>query len=298
MVIALDRDRPATAAPTAADASTMFSELRPAYCLLGAPLAGVIAGVALAIVASDGPSAVEIVRPVLVVLWAAAGLLLGLRRRRERLAPIVLGGALLGAVGTLAAAMLAHRVLDGSAELAWDVALRFAAALLPAVALHLMLGLVDGRLATPIRRNTVLGGYITGCLIGVGLFANREHVLVWPLVVFWLAASAIGLYAAHARYVKAGAEDRRRMQWIGWGMAVAAEAAFVVIALRLLIDWPDDPGAVALALTGFVPVGLACGTLPRMVARVDRLLTHTVAARRADGAGRRHLRRGDPRPRP
>jgi signal transduction histidine kinase len=277
MVIALDRDVPATASPAAAGASTTFAELRPAYCLLGAPLAGVIAGVALAIVAADGPSAVEVVRPILVVLWAAAGLLLGLRRRRERLAPIVLGGALLGAVGTLAAAMLAHRALDGSAELAWDVALRFAAALLPAVALHLLLGLVDGRLATPIRRNTVLVAYATGAVLGVGLLANRERVLVWPLVVFWLAALAIGLYAAHARYVKAGAEDRRRMQWIGWGMAVAAEAAVVVIALRLLSGWPDDAGAVALALTGFVPVGLACGTLPRMIARVDRLLTHTVA---------------------
>ena len=197
MVIALDRDPPGTASPAAADASTTFAELRPAYCLLGAPLAGVIAGVALAIAAADGPSAVEIVRQILVVLWAAAGLLLGLRRRRERLAPIVLGGALLGAIGTLAAAMLAHRALDGSAELAWDVALRFAAALLPAVALHLLLGLVDGRLATPIRRNTVLLGYATGAVIGVGLLANREHVLVWPLVVFWLAALAIGLYAAH-----------------------------------------------------------------------------------------------------
>ena len=180
-MILLDRDRAATAAPTAADASTTVSELRPAYCLLGAPLAGVIAGVALAIAAADGPSAEEIVRPILVVLWAGAGLLLGLRRRRERLAPIVLGGAIVGAVGTLAAAMLAHRDLDGSAQLAWDVALRFATALLPAVALHLLLALVDGRLATPIRRSTVLGGYITGCLIGVGLLANREHVLVWPM---------------------------------------------------------------------------------------------------------------------
>jgi signal transduction histidine kinase len=276
MVIALDRDVPATASPAAAGAST-YAELRPAYCLLGAPLAGVLAGVALWIAAAGGPSAVEIVRPILVVLWAAAGLLLGLRRRRERLAPIVLGGALLGAVGTLAAATLAHRALDGSAELAWDVALRFAAALLPAVALHLLLGLADGRLATPIRRNTVLAGYASGAAIGLGLLANREHLLVWPLAVFWLAALAIGLYAAHARYVKAGAEDRRRMQWVGWGMAVAAEAGVVVVALRLLSDWPDDAGAVALALTGFVPIGLGCGTLPRMVARVDRLLTHTVA---------------------
>ena len=62
MVIALDRDVPATASAAAAGAPTTFAELRPAYCLLGAPLAAVIAGVALAIAAADGPSAVEVVR--------------------------------------------------------------------------------------------------------------------------------------------------------------------------------------------------------------------------------------------
>ena len=100
---------------------------------------------------------------------------------------------------------------------------------------------------------------------------------MWPLVVLWLAALCVGVYGAHVRYVKAGAEDRRRLQWVGWGMAVAAEAAVVVVALRLLLHWPDDVGVIVLALTGFIPIGLACGTLPRMVARVDRLLTHTVA---------------------
>ena len=175
MVIALDRDVPVPTSPASAGAST-FAELRPAYCLLGAPLAGIIAGAALVVAAADGPSAVEIVRPILVVLWATAGLLLGLRRRRARLAPIVLGGALLGAVGTLAAAMLAHQALDGSAELAWDVALRFAAALLPAVALHLLLGLADGRLATPIRRNTVLAGYASGAAVRVGWPTLRARV--------------------------------------------------------------------------------------------------------------------------
>ena len=43
----------------------------------------------------------------------------------------------------------------------WEVILRFSAAVLPAVALHLMLGLADGRLATTVRRNTVLAGYVT-----------------------------------------------------------------------------------------------------------------------------------------
>jgi signal transduction histidine kinase len=60
-------------------------------------------------------------------------------------------------------------------------------------------------------------------------------------------------------------------------MAVATEAAIVVGALALLADWPSNPGVVALALTGLVPISLVFGAIPRMVARVDRLLTHTVA---------------------
>ena len=94
---------------------------------------------------------------------------------------------------------------------------------------------------------------------------------------FWLVATCIGVYGAHVRYVKAGAEDRRRLQWVGWGMAVAAEAASSSSPCDCSSTGPSDVGVVVLALTGFIPIGLACGTLPRMVARVDRLLTHTVA---------------------
>jgi signal transduction histidine kinase len=106
--------------------------------------------------------------------------------------------------------------------------------------------------------------------------ADRQQVSVWPLVVLWVAALGFGMYASHVRYIKAGAVDRRRMQWVGWGMAVATEGALVVIALRLLTDWPQHPGAVALGLTALIPVALALGAVPGMVARVDRLLTHTV----------------------
>ena len=167
MVIALDREVPASASPAAADPRRSPSCVRRTAC---SPPRWRWSSPAprLVIAAADGPSPVEIVRPVLVVLWAAAGLLLGLRRRHDRLAPIVLGGALVGAIGTLAAAMIAHRSLDGSAGVRLGVTVRFAAALLPAVALHLLLGLADGRLATPIRRNTVLAGYVAGAAIGVG----------------------------------------------------------------------------------------------------------------------------------
>ena len=226
---------------------------------------------------TDDPLPVEIVRPAVVVLWAVAGLVLGVRRRHDRLAPIVLLGAILGGAGSLAATMIEHRSLDGAAAFGWDLTLRLTAALLPAAAMHLLFGLADGRLATPIRRRAVVAGYVLGAAVGVAAMAERDRLVIWPNALQWIAALGIGLYAANVRYAKAGAVDRRRMQWVGWGIAVATEAGIVVVALRLLTDWPDHGAAVALAITGLVPLAITLGTLPTMVARVDRLLTHTVA---------------------
>ena len=105
-----------------------------------------------------------------------------------------------------------------------------------------------------------------------------------------MAALGIGVATCHQRYVRAGAEERRRIQWIGWGLTVTAEAVLVIIALRLLSDWPDSPGAAALAITGLIPLSVIAGTFPKLVARVDRLLTHTVALAGPDCARARRVR--------
>ena len=229
-------------APSVAPSAPAFAPLRPAYCLLVGPIAVALALVGLAVAASDEASAVELVRPFVVALWAVAGLALGVRRRHDRLAPIVLAGAVVGGAGTLAAAMVAHRSLDGVIAVGWDLALRATAALLPAVAMHLLFGLADGRLATPIRRRAVVTGYLAAAVVGAGLMADRDRVVIWPVALLWALALGFGIHASHVRYVKAGAVDRRRMQWIGWGMAVATEATIVVVALRLLTDWPRTSG--------------------------------------------------------
>ena len=205
------------------------------------------------------------------------GLLLGLRRRHERLAPIVLGGAIVGSVGTLAAAMIAHRSLDGVQPLRPGTSrCGSLPALLPAVALHLLFGLADGRLATPIRRNAVIAGYVIGATIGLVLLADREHLIVWPSSCSGSSPSASACtpptpaMSGRGRGPAPDAVDR-----LGHGGRRRGDRRHR--RAPVLTDWPDNAGAVALAFTGFVPVGLACGTLPRMVARVDRLLTHTVA---------------------
>jgi signal transduction histidine kinase len=247
------------------------------------PLVGVIAAlpaVGLAIgslLVGSKPTAAEVVRAVLVVLWAAAGMALLVRRRQTRLGPLVLVGATIGAVGALASAVDSHRAPSGAAGLLADLGVRLAATLLPAVALHFLLALPNGFLATPGRRRGALTMYVTSGIVGIALLSDRDRVVIWPLVLLWLLALGCGVAGAHSRYVSAGATDRRRMQWVGWALAVGAEAVLVVIALSALTSHPNHPAAWAVAVTGVVPLALIASTFSKAVARVDRLVTYTVS---------------------
>ena len=280
MKVLVGPDAPAAShrAPRAATTDVAASELKPAWCLLAAPVAVGVALAGLVVSAdADGPSATQIVGAFLVVLWAAAGVALGVRRRQDRLGPIVLAGAIVGGVTSLAEALVASARLDDSTDDLAAVALRLGLTLLPAFALHMFVALPDGRLTSRARQRTVVAGYVVGLVVGGLLCLDLDTIATWPIVALWIVALASGIYAASLRYRVAGAVERRRMQWIGWGITVCAEGVLVMIALRLLTEWPHDPGAVALAMTGLVPIAIIAGTQPTMVARVDRLLTHTVA---------------------
>ena len=263
-------------AATAAAPETAV-ELRPAWCLLAAPVAVALAVAALVVArGGDGVTASQVIGAVLVTLWALAGLSLGVRRRHDRLGPIVLAGAVLGGGLCLAQAVGGRDDLDEWQDTA-AIAVRLLACLLPAVALHMLTSLPDGRLRSTTRRRGVIAGYVVALVTGGVMCLDLDDVAAWPVALLWVAALGIGVATCHQRYVRAGAEERRRIQWIGWGLTVTAEAVLVIIALRLLSDWPDSPGAAALAITGLVPLSVIAGTFPKLVARVDRLLTHTVA---------------------
>jgi len=236
-----------------------------------------MAAAGFAVAATDDPLAIELVRPAVVVLWAAAAAFLALQRRRERLCVIVVTCAVIGGAGTWAAAAVRHGSLTGGASLLADAGVRLSLALLPAVALHLLVALPDGRLTKSSQRLAVIVGYAASAAVGLALLVDRSRLIAWPLVALWVVDLAVGLSLSHDRYRTAGAVDRRRLQWFGWGVAVATEAALVVAALRVLSGWPDHVAAVALALTGLLPFALVAGAMPKLVARVDRLLTHTVA---------------------
>jgi signal transduction histidine kinase len=151
-----------------------------------------------------------------------------------------------------------------------------AAFLLPAVGLHVLLGLPYGRIASGGRRTTAIAGYAIGGAAAVVAVLTSSHNAL-ALLALWALVALIGLPAAHSTYLKTGGLERQRLQWMGCGAAVAAEAVVVVGALRLLVDWPHGLGAAAGACTTVVPIALAASASPRLAARADRLLVHTVS---------------------
>ncbi len=253
-------------------------ELGTAWCFLAAPLAAALCVAGLVVASgSEGPTQAQFVGALLTALWAAAGVALGWRRRSERLGPIVMAGSVVAGIVCLSQAVVVDAAVGSSAEDLAAVALRGSLAALPAFALHMFLSLPDGRLKTAGRRRSALVGYSLAVAVGASLIVDLDDLQVWPVVALWAAAIVAGAYGTLLRYRVVGAVERRRIQWIGWGLSVCAEAVLVVLALRVLTDRPHSPGTVELACTAVIPLAIVAGTLPKMVARVDVLLTHTVA---------------------
>ena len=256
----IDGQRVAT---TGADSDAHRDELRPAFCLLAAPAASAIAIVAVVHLAEADP--LDWVRVALVIAWAIAGVFVGVRRRKERIGPI-----LLAAAGIAALAILADSY-DRPALT------RIALGVLPAVGLHLLAALPDGRLGTRSARRTVAFVAVAGGVVGFAAPHDSYGPKTWPFLILWLGALGLGMQTSHRRYIAAGSIDRRRMQWVGWALVVTVELLLVVVALRLMAGWPSHAPVVALAITILIPASLVAGTHVWMIARVDRLLTHTVA---------------------
>ena len=258
-------------------AKTEVTERRSygAYVGLALCAAAAAAAAGALLIASNDATAGLVVLASLAFVWAVAGVVITVRQHCPA-ASIVQAFAAATAVGALSWSLNVTRDMRGSGGLLADAGQRLAVTITPALVFHLLMTLPDGRLTRAGHRTLVLIGYGTAVATGLVLLTDRANVLVWPVVVLW-AAVLTALPIAHANYRSAGVVDRRRMQWIGWAMVVGAEVAVVSAALSLVTDWPNHDGEIALAASGLVPLALAAGTVQRLLARVDRLLTHTVS---------------------
>ena len=231
-------------------------------------------GVAIAVARHD-LTPVFIVLVGLVGAWSFAGIVIAIRAQCSA-ASIVQAMAAACAVGSLSWGFNTARDLTGLGAWLADSGERVAIAIAPALFFHLLMTLPDGRITRPSQRNSIVAAYCVGLATALVLLTDRDAVIVWPVVLLWAGVVA-ALPSAHANYRAAGVADQRRMQWIGWAAIVGTEITVVSLALTLVADWPHHSAAIALACTGLVPLALAAATVPRLLARVDRLLTYTVS---------------------
>ncbi len=216
-----------------------------------------------------------IVAVFLGLVWTVSGMVLSVRHRCGA-SWIVQGIAAAITIGALAWGVDAHRSPSAPLAFVADAAQRLSLTLLPALAFHLLLTLPHGRARSVAHRRFAYVAYGVGAAAGLALLADRAHVSTWPVVLLWLAVPLVGPIA-HANYRAAIAIDQRRMQWIGWAALVATVFAMLAVALSLATDWPHHVGLVVLATAGLPPLAMAAATVPRLLNRVDRLLTQTVS---------------------
>jgi signal transduction histidine kinase len=215
----------------------------------------------------------QIIRIGLVAVWGLVGGALALRRPREPLGLLVLAGTLVDAAAVVASAALRAGHGDTVAELVRAVAV----AALPAVALHVVAVLPDGRLARPSHRTVLVGFYLASLAAGVGLASARPDLPLWVIAVVAGLAAAIGMSISNARYVRTRGEARQRMQWFGLAVTLAVEIVLVAVALRIFLDWPHSLAEIATAATVLVPLSFVPCLVRRLLGHVDRLLGEAVA---------------------
>jgi signal transduction histidine kinase len=216
------------------------------------------------------------VASAVVGAWAAAASVLSTRPGVRRLGAVAgslavaLAAALLGWVG------VASR-WTGPAHAAASLLRPLGLALIPAGLLHVLLALPDGTLPARLPRVATAAGYGIGLVTGLGLWAGRPALPVWPLVLEGAIAAAFGGLASNRRYARSATVDRQRMQWFGCAVALLAQVSVVLIALRALTDWPRPLFPVLGGVTLLLPAGLTAGASRRLVPRADRLLVSTVS---------------------
>ena len=235
--------------------------------------------VALALLISEGATfgPGRILGAVVVGAWCACAVFVAVHRPQELLGLVMAFGALLGAAALFGAALSVRDAATLDAQ-HWGAAIRaIAVALLPAVGLHLALGLPDGALRSTPRRVAAALGYAASVVLAAYLLDQRPDVPLAPIgaTVGAMAVVAFIGYVARCRGAHS-AHERARLQWVAWAVVVAAAIAVVAVVLHALVSWPEPVRGVAVATTVLIPLSLALGASERIAVRIDRLLVHTI----------------------
>jgi signal transduction histidine kinase len=214
---------------------------------------------------------------VLVASWAAAAVFVAYHRPSEPLAVVMAFAALVGSAVLLGAALAGRNVATDTMRDFGAGVRGVGVALLPAVGLHLVLGLPDGTLGSRVRRLWAAAGYVGSLVVAAYLVNERPRVVIWPVAVLAVAASVVGLVGYVARCRAAGSvHERARMQWPAWAVVVSAAISASAWVLHELVSWPEPIRTVALSTTVLIPLSLALGSSERIAVRIDRLLVHTI----------------------
>ena len=164
-------------------------------------------------------------------------------------------------------------------------------ALLPAIGLHLALGLPRGALVhRAAARASRSSATPPRSALGAGLYAGstrsrRSHrsrsPAASPRSSAWWATSA----DAAAR---APEQERARLQWVAWGSwSPRPSAAGAVVLNALGVVAARHRGQSRPGSTLLVPFSLAVGASDQLAVRIDRLLVHSITLSRPRRAGRR-----------
>jgi signal transduction histidine kinase len=248
----------------------------PGLALGALALAGAIAAPA---VDSRGDLLTEVVRAVVVSVFALAGTVALVLQPSERQPLLVLVGALMASAATVFTALIrasAHGVaVSGDLLAVAHFAGPIALAILPVSAMHLMLGLPDG--SCRLSRTMIGSGYVLGLAVGLAVWADRPSIPLWPIGIEIFFALSIGAAATRRRYTRSIGLERQRLQWFGWAVSLGIELLLVAVALRLLWGWPTRFALVVAVASIPVAIAVVAGSVQRLASRIDRILAHTVA---------------------
>ena len=235
------------------------------------------AAIALAVAAlrvPGGVSALAVVAAGLVVAWALSGAVTA--RASERTPQWQLAAGALAASIAIGAGRLAAHSSGGRHQAALVIA-SFAAPLVMAISVHLLLALPDGRLCSRARRAGAVFGYVLAVMAGAVLAVTGHQVPAAVGGLVWALALMCALPAVRLRYDTAAGRDRERLQWAVIGAVLAGIAALSAAVLYLLVGWPAPIAPVAAAATVLIPFGLLAGDWPQLGPYGGRVLVQVLA---------------------